>query len=65
MSDRTLRRIWELGFTTRAHSGGTGLGLAVVRRLVEGHGGTIAATSEAGVGTRVVSRCRHCNPYRQ
>jgi signal transduction histidine kinase len=34
-------------------SGGAGLGLAVAKGLVEGHGGTITAESAAGEGTRM------------
>lgn len=38
------------GHSTRGESG-TGLGLALCRRLIEGAGGTITATSKAGEGT--------------
>ena len=45
-------KIFEPFFTTR--SSGTGLGLAVVKAVVEGHGGTIDIRSSDGQGTRVL-----------
>jgi PAS domain S-box-containing protein len=43
-----LPRIFEPGFSTRV--GGPGMGLTVCRRIIEQHGGTIAAQSEPGRG---------------
>jgi signal transduction histidine kinase len=41
-------RLFRPYFTTKRH--GTGLGLFVIRRIVEAHGGTVAVESEPGKG---------------
>ncbi len=44
-----LPHIFELFFTSKPH--GTGLGLAVVRTIIDEHGGEISISSEQGKGT--------------
>jgi signal transduction histidine kinase len=49
-----LPRIFEPFFTTKAPGSGTGLGLPVVKQLVESWGGNIQVESSPGSGTRIV-----------
>ncbi|ADO71128.1 Sensor protein [Stigmatella aurantiaca DW4/3-1] len=47
-----MERLFQPFFSTRAAGEGTGLGLALCRRIVLRHGGLIQLTSEWGKGTR-------------
>ena len=51
MTPETQRRVFDPFFTTKF--AGRGMGLAVVQRIVRGHGGAIHVLSSAGEGTSV------------
>lgn len=50
----TLERIFEPFYTTKPD--GTGLGMAITRKIIESHGGTMLVESDAGRGTTVTVR---------
>ena len=60
ISDENIKKIFNPFFTTKEK--GSGLGLPIVRKIIEGHGGTIDIYSTEGAGTSVVlhlSRKQH------
>jgi len=53
MSPETARRICEPFATTREDVGGTGLGLAAVRRFIQDVGGEMIVETALGQGSRI------------
>jgi signal transduction histidine kinase len=49
ITQENMSRLFEPFFTTKQN--GTGLGLAVTRRIIEEHNGSIQVESQAGTGT--------------
>ncbi|HEV7588556.1 MAG TPA: HAMP domain-containing sensor histidine kinase [Longimicrobium sp.] len=47
-----FEKFYQVDNSAQPRSAGSGLGLAIAREIVEAHGGTITAESEAGKGTR-------------
>ncbi|HKB25606.1 MAG TPA: HAMP domain-containing sensor histidine kinase [Methylomirabilota bacterium] len=63
--DESLARIFEPYYRAPESEGaarGTGIGLAVVKSLVEAHGGSIRVESTPGAGTRVLFSLPACVP---
>ncbi|MFQ6109645.1 MAG: PAS domain S-box protein, partial [Candidatus Aminicenantales bacterium] len=52
--DKTREKVFEPLFTTKSR--GVGLGLAVARNMIEGHGGTIEVKSQVGKGSAFTIR---------
>lgn len=55
ISDGNRDRIFDPFFTTRREAGGTGMGLSIVRRLVEARGARIRLDESAGGATFVIA----------
>lgn len=53
---KVFDRFWRAEKSRSRQTGGSGLGLAIVRQLVEAHGGSVAVTSDVGVGSVFVLR---------
>jgi signal transduction histidine kinase len=51
MNEKELKQIFSPFYTTKEK--GTGLGMAVSQKIVDGHGGVLSADSEPGKGTRI------------
>lgn len=65
MTPTVKRRAMDLFFSTRVRGLGTGLGLALVQRVVARAGGSVRITSAPGHGTTVVLTLRSVDPVRR
>ena len=56
MTPEALERAFDLFYTTRTHQGGSGVGLAISKEIVEDLGGKLELDSSPGSGTRATLR---------
>ena len=61
MDDDTRERIFKPFFSTKKGADGAGLGLAIVERIVSGHGGALGVTSRPGEGTTIEAAFPACD----
>ncbi|HEY6977711.1 MAG TPA: 7TM diverse intracellular signaling domain-containing protein [Chitinophagaceae bacterium] len=62
MNEQVKHRIFEPFFTTKAVGEGTGLGMAIVFKIVEEHNGKIEVFSQPGKGAEFVITLPHIHP---
>ena len=60
-----LEKIFEAGYTTKGRGSGTGVGLAICRRIVDDHGGTLGVESRPGEGTTFTVRLPRGGPNKE
>ena len=53
MDGEMQKRIWEPWYTTKANHGGSGLGMMIIKTIVEAHSGRIRLKSWPGSGTKI------------
>jgi signal transduction histidine kinase/putative methionine-R-sulfoxide reductase with GAF domain len=60
--ERVFERFYQVDLKTRRRRGGVGLGLAICKRIIEGHGGQIGVMSEEDVGSIFYFELPSINP---
>lgn len=54
MDEETKKKMFDPFFTTKDVGEGTGLGMSIVYKIIEKHGGSLKVNSELGVGTEFI-----------